>query len=61
MEPIRRIGPASTSPAAIARVRRVKRTGEEHPDEERREPRRAPAAPDPAGAVDGDGHLDARA
>lgn len=65
MDPIHPIRLGSTYPAAVQRVRRVTRAGEERPDDEPGEPRRksgAPAPADPATAVvDGDGHVDARA
>lgn len=59
--PIRR-----SHPAAVERVRRIARAGEDRPaDERRRPPREGEAeavATDPAApAVDGHGHVDARA
>lgn len=65
MDPIPPICPSQAHPAAIERVRRVMRAGEDKPADERRRPRREAAgkvpAPPAAAAVDGDGHLDARA
>jgi hypothetical protein len=64
MDPIHPIVPRSADPAAVDRVRRVARTGDEHAqdeEQERRErPRRAPA-PVPPPVVTGDGHIDALA
>ncbi len=61
MDPIAAI--RRSDPAAVERVRRTARAGEDRPADERRRPPReaATVATDPAApAVDGDGHIDAR-
>lgn len=63
MDPIRPIVPTSAHPAAVERVRRAARAGDERPQDEQPERREHPRGPRPAGppAVTGDGHIDALA
>jgi hypothetical protein len=64
MDPIHPIVPASSNPAAVDRVRRVTRSGDEEPRHEQPQHRKRappPRVPEAPAAVTGDGHIDALA